>query len=114
MSKYILVASQAYGLEERRDILGVPNFYEWQGELMGLPCINFTADLTKAMSFNLMSQCRELIKNKKMTSVLIIKIDVATQFLIEYKNASKKRTEKYRITDAEIDILKRMQEAGRK
>jgi len=108
---YVLYGSQAWQLEEKPHYAGTPNYYKGMGpDLMGLPFIINTDKLVESMVFNLKSQCRALIKNKKLTGYKIIPLNKATALSMEYKNARKKRTEKYRMTEEEKKILWKFEE----
>ena len=111
---YILYDSQSWEIEEKQMYAGQPNFYKSHGEMGQFPVTVCTDKLEEAITFNYITQCRTLIKNKKLAGFLIMKLDVATQLLIQYNNARKKRTEQYRITKEELDILKQFEEAGKK
>lgn len=111
---YLLYSSQEYALDERPHYAGDPNFYKnGMGKLMGVPVANNTNKISEAMSFHYKSQARTVIRNKGFKGYKIIPLDKATQLVMEYYKAKEKRTDVYRITQGELDVLRKFEEFKR-
>ena len=110
--EYVLYSSQLHHLNGNKMYLGQPNFFASKGNVGGIPMIVDTDKLDKMKTFDNYLSAKGFAQTRGLKGYCTIKKETATRLLKEYTKAREKRTDIYKITDKEIQIIKRFESSS--